>query len=141
MYLIDTDVVSEARKRSKAHPGVREFLEKVIGNREALYLSVVTVGELRRGVEAIRKRGARRHAGQLERWLDYILDEYDDQILGIGPDIAQLWGAIRLPGSSNVLDRQIAATARIHDLVLDTQKEQDFAGAGVAVFNPFRNPD
>jgi len=137
MYLIDTDVVSEIRKQSRANPGVREFLDRAVSGRHSLFLSVVTVGELRRGVERIRQRGALRQAGRLENWLEHLLDEYTDQILGIGPDIAQLWGAIRLPGMASVLDRQIAATAHIHDLTLVTRKERFFTGSGVPVFNPF----
>lgn len=137
MYLIDTDVVSEARKRSKANPGVRAFLERAADGRHSLFLSVITVGELRRGVEKVRHRGSLRQAGQLESWLEFVLDEYADQILGICPDIAQLWGAIQLPNTGSVLNQQIAATARIHDLTLVTRKEQDFTGCGVPVFNPF----
>lgn len=137
MYLIDTDVVSEARKRSGANPGVRAFLKRAADGRHSLFLSVITVGELRRGVEQIRHRGSLHQAGQLENWLEYVLDEYADQILGICPDIAQLWGAIQLPNTHSVLDRQIAATARIHDLTLVTRKERDFNGSGVPVFNPF----
>ena len=137
MYLVDTDVVSEARRRAGADPGVRAFLQQAARNRDALYLSVITVGELRRGIERIRRRAGRQQAGQLDRWLDTLLEEYAEQILGIGPDIAQLWGAIRLPGSASVLDRQIAATARIHELTLVTRKTQAFAGSGVPVLDPF----
>lgn len=137
MYLIDTDVVSEARKRSRANPGVRAFLERATDGRQSVFLSVITVGELRRGVEQIRHRGSLRQAGQLENWLEFVLNEYADQILGICPDIAQLWGAIQLPNTGSVLNRQIAATARIHDLTLVTRKEWDFTGSGIPVFNPF----
>lgn len=137
MYLIDTDVVSEARKQSRANPGVRSFLERAAAGRDSLFLSVITVGELRRGVERIRHRGGMRQAGRLENWLESILDEYADQILGVGPDIAQLWGALHLPCTASVLDRQIAATARIHELTLVTRKERDFTGSGVQVINPF----
>ena len=137
MYLIDTDVVSEARKHSNANPGVRSFLDRVISKRDALFLSVVTVGELRRSVEKIRRRGCLRQAGKLEHWLENILVEYPEQILEFGPDIAQLWGAIRLPETASVLDRQVAATARIHGLTLVTRKASYFAGSGVSILNPF----
>ena len=140
MYLIDTDVVSEARKQTGANPGVLQFLENATSSRQSLYLSVVTVGELRRAIERIRHREGLRRSGPLEYWLETILDEYAEQILGIGPDIAQLWGAIRLPRTASVLDRQIAATARIHELTLVTRKERFFAGSGVPVCNPFIQP-
>jgi predicted nucleic acid-binding protein len=138
MYLVDTCVVSEARKRNGAHPGVRAFLQRVIEERVPVYLSVITVGELRRGVEAIRGRDGAQQAGRLERWLENLLATYPEQVLGIDTDTAQLWGAIRMPAGVSPLDRQIAATARIHDLTLVTDKENDFSGAGITVFNPFR---
>ena len=137
MYLIDTDVVSEARKQSRADPGVRAFLKNAARSRDALYLSVLTVGELRRGIELIRGRGGRRQAGRLEHWLESILADFPDQILGIGPDVAQFWGALQLPATASVIDRQIAATARIHDLTLVTRKAGAFAGSGVMVLDPF----
>lgn len=137
MYLVDTDVVSEARKQSKADPGVRAFLHNAARSRDPLFLSVITVGELRQGIERIRGRGGRRQAGRLEGWLDSIINDYADQILGIGPDIAQLWGALRLPATASAVDRQIAATARIHDLTLVTRKSRAYAGSGVPVLDPF----
>ena len=137
MYLVDTDVVSEARKQSRANPGVRAFLDRVIRDREPLFVSVITVGELRRGVEHIRGRGDVRQAGRLERWLEGIVEDHAEQILGIGPDVAQLWGAIDLPGQASVIDRQMAATARIHDLTLVTRKAHAFAGCGIPVLDPF----
>jgi predicted nucleic acid-binding protein len=137
MYLVDTDVVSEARKQSRANPGVRAFLDRVIRDREPLFVSVITVGELRRGVEHIRGRGAVRQAGRLERWLERIVEDHAEQILGIGPDVAQLWGAIDLPGQASMIDRQMAAIARIHDLTLVTRKAAAFAGCGIPVLDPF----
>ena len=137
MYLVDTDVVSEARKQSRANPGVRAFLDRIIRDREPGFVSVITVGELRRGIERIRGRGGVRQAGRLERWLECIVEDHAEQILGIGPDVAQLWGAIDLPGQASVLDRQLAATARIHDLTLVTRKASAFAGCGIPVLDPF----
>ena len=137
MYLVDTDVVSEARKQSGANPGVRRFLQEAASSRAPLFVSVVTVGELRRGIETIRCRGGARQAGRLERWLESILEEYAEQVLGIGPDVAQLWGALKLPAGSSVLDRQVAATARIHDLTLVTRQTAAFAGSGIPVLDPF----
>ena len=137
MYLVDTCVVSEARKQSGAHPGVRAFLQRVIEERAPVYLSVITVGELRKGVESMRQRGGVHQAGCLEHWLENLLAEYPEQVLGIDSDTAQLWGILKIPPTSNPLDMQIAATARIHGLTLVTAKECDFSGAGITVFNPF----
>jgi hypothetical protein len=100
-------------------------------------MSVVTVGELRRGVESIRHRGDVDQAGQLEKWLEVLLVEFQDYILGIDTDIAQLWGLLRAPHPENALDKQIAATALIHDLTVVTRNDKDFLKTGVPVMNPF----
>jgi len=91
MYLIDTNVISEVRKKSKADNGVRAFFKQSIEDEVRLFISVVTVGELRRGAESIRHRGDLRQADQLERWLEVLMDGYRDHILDINQDIAQLW--------------------------------------------------
>ena len=70
MYLIDTNIVSEARKKERADPGIIDFFAQVAAREEAVYLSVVSVGELRRGVELIRHRGDARQAELLETWLN-----------------------------------------------------------------------
>jgi hypothetical protein len=137
MYLVDTNVISEARKKSKANKGVRTFFKQVIEDEAQLFISVVTVGELRRGVELIRYRSDVRQANLLEKWLEALLMEYQDHILDINQDIAQLWGRLRVPHPENALDKQIAATALIYELTVVTRNHKDFARTGVRVLNPF----
>jgi predicted nucleic acid-binding protein len=137
MYLVDTNVISEVRKKSKANPGVRAFFKQAIADEARLFISVITVGELRRGVEAIRHRGDVRQANQLEKWLVALLTEYQDHMLDIDPDIAQLWGRLRVPHPENALDKQIAATALIYELTVVTRNHKDFVKTGVRVLNPF----
>lgn len=137
MYLVDTNVISEVRKKSKANAGVRAFFTRVIEDDTQMFISVVTVGELRRGVELIRYRGDVRQATQLENWLAALLTEHPDQILDINQDIAQLWGRLRVPHPENILDKQIAATALIYELTVVTRNHKDFVKAGVRVLNPF----
>jgi hypothetical protein len=72
MYLVDTDAISEARKRGKSNPGVRAFFERAKKEATELYLSVVTIGELRQGVEEIRYRGDKSQAQRLEQWHGYV---------------------------------------------------------------------
>ena len=137
MYLVDTNVISDARKNSKANKGVRAFFKQAIENETPMFISVVTVGELRRGVELIRHRGDARQANQLEKWLEALLVEYKDSILDINQDIAQLWGRLRVPHPENALDKQIAATALIYDLTVVTRNHKDFSNTGVRLLNPF----
>ena len=138
MYLIDTNVISESRKRSKADSGVQAFFKQVAEEDARVFISVVTVGELRRGVELIRHRGDRRQATQLEKWLDQLLGDYEDRVLDITAVIAQLWGRLRVPHPENALDKQIAATALIYDLTVVTRNHNDFSKTGVRLLNPFK---
>jgi len=137
MYLVDTNVISEVRKKSKADPGVRAFFKDAADDGTRLFISVVTIGELRRGVALIRHRGDARQARRLEKWLENLLTGYQDYILDINQDIAQLWGNLRVPHPENALDKQIAATALIYDLTVVTRNDKDFARTGVQLLNPF----
>ena len=137
MFLLDTNVVSEIRKKQRANKGVRKFFERVIKEGIQAYISVITLGELRRGVELIRHRGDVRQANQLEKWLGVVLGEYQDYILDVDEDVAQLWGMLRVPHYENALDKLIAATAIINDLTVVTHNMLDFRGTGAKVFDPF----
>lgn len=138
MYLVDTDVISEARKREKSNAGVRSFFERAKEEATGLYLSVVTIGELRQGVERIRHRGDKPQARRLERWLLQLTTVYEDRILPLDEETAHVWGRLRVPNPENPLDKQIAATALIHDLVVVSRNVDHFAPTGVRVLNPFR---
>ena len=137
MYLVDTDVLSEGRKRAKANPGVRRFFTQTRAAGSPLYLSVVTVGEIRRGVESIRHRGDSRQADQLEAWLSAVLRDFADHILDFSHDEAQVWGRLRAAHPENAIDKQIAATALTHGLALATRNTAHFSGLGVTLVNPF----
>ncbi|MCL2830320.1 MAG: type II toxin-antitoxin system VapC family toxin [Betaproteobacteria bacterium] len=141
MYLIDTNVISEARKGSAANSGVTAFLRHCAEQDACLWLSVVTVGELRRGVDLIRHRGDLPQARQLEKWLESVLRDYQDCILPFDLDAAQVWGRLRAPWPENALDKQIAATALIHDLTVVTRNIGDFERTGVRLLNPFSQDD
>jgi len=136
MYLIDTDVISEVRKGEKANAGVRSFFRNAAQEGAAVYLSVVTIGELRQGVEAIRCRGDAPQATRLERWLDRVSADFGQAILPFDPDAAHVWGRLRAPNPENPLDKQIAATALIHDLVVVTRNVSHYQTTGVRSLNP-----
>jgi len=140
VFLIDTNVISEVRKRERADPGVAAFFRDIASNQEAVFLSAVTVGELRRGAEIIRHRGDRPQAQQLEAWLEELLREYHDRVLSFDADAAQVWGRLRAPNPQHVIDKQIAAIALINDLTVVTRNVGDFANTGVKLRNPFAMP-
>jgi predicted nucleic acid-binding protein len=102
-----------------------------------LYLAAVTVGELRRGVERIRHRGDLRQANRLDRWLDAVLTDYSENVLPFDADAAQVWGRLRVPYPENPLDKQIAATALLYDLIVVTRNTRHFACTGAKLFDPF----
>jgi predicted nucleic acid-binding protein len=137
VYLIDTNVISELRKHERANPGVLRFFQQAIEQNDKLYLSVITVGELRRGVELIHHRGDLQQAELLENWLVQLLRDFGAHLLDINADVAQLWGRLRVPHPENALDKLIAATALIYDLTLVTRNERDFDVPGLSVLNPF----
>jgi predicted nucleic acid-binding protein len=137
MYLIDTNVISEIRKRQRANAGVRAFFSEFRADDSPAFLSVITVGELRRGVELIRQRGDKRQASRLERWLQGIISDYAERILDFTAVEAQLWGRLRVPHHQNAIDKQIAATALTYDLTLVTRNTRDFEDTGVKIINPF----
>ncbi len=137
MYLIDTNVISEARKQGKANTGVTAFFRESAEQGAALYLSVVSLGELRRGVELIRHRGDLRQAALLEAWLAEVLSVFGPNILAFDADAAQVWGRLRVPHAEHEIDKQIAATALVYGLTVVTRNTADFAGTGVALRNPF----
>jgi len=141
MYLLDTNIVSELRKKERANPGVTCFFRELVQQDAQAYISVITVGELRRGVELIRHRGDLAQAGMLETWLHTLVEDYADNILDFGTEEAQVWGRLRVPHDQNALDKQIAATALTYGFTLVTRNVRDFAGTGVTLRNPFEQSD
>ena len=137
MYLVDTDVISEARKGRQGNAGVRAFFSQASQEGAELYLSAVTIGELRQGVERIRQRGDKSQAQRLERWLLRVTSAYADRILPIDEETAHVWGRLRVPNPENPLDKQIAATALMHDLEVISRNVAHYAPTGVRVRNPF----
>lgn len=135
VFLVDTNVISEARKGRKANAGVQAFWQSA--DPADLYISVQTIGEIRRGLENIRQRGDASQARKLEAWLDDVVTHYVDRIIAFDLDCAQVWGKLMSPNAQHSIDKQIASIALIHDLTVVTRNVDDFKGLGVRLVNPF----
>ena len=133
-YLVDTNVVSELRKGERADPLVIDWFRR--RRPQDVFLSVLTVGELRLGVRRIQRRDSRA-AGVLEAWLDGILDRFRDRVLDVDLAVAERWGCLGVPDPLPDADGLIAATALVHDLVVVTRNVKHIAPTGVRHFNPF----
>jgi predicted nucleic acid-binding protein len=133
-YLLDTNVVSELRKR-EPNPNVLAWHRSQAG--ADAYVSVLVIGEIRRGIERMRPRDTTQ-AEALERWLEGLLVAYRDRILPVTVDVAKQWGRLGIPAQPPpVIDGLMVATAMIHRLVLVTRNVADVARTGIAVLNPF----
>ena len=137
MYLVDTNVISELRKGKRADAGVLAFFGKAAQFEQPVYVSVVTLGEIRRGIDQIQYRGDGAQARLLEDWFELVLGEYSDHILTFTATEAQVWGRLMVPHPHNALDKQIAAIALTYGLTLVTRNTKDFSHCGVKLLNPF----
>jgi hypothetical protein len=135
LFLLDTTVVSELRKGSKADAGLIEWIAPI--DDAVLFLSVLVTGELRQGVERLRLRDAPQ-AQRLDRWLLTLLNDYSDRILPVDLPVADLWGRMNVPNPISAVDGLLAATAIEHNLTLVTRNEKDVERTGVRIHNPFR---
>ena len=132
--LIDTNVLSELRKEKRCDAGVRQWFEDAA--EDGLFISVLVLGEIRRGIERV---GARDpvQARVLEKWLLWVATEFAHRILPVDERVADQWGRLGLRQPVPILDALLAATALVHDLTVVSRDEVGFRNTGVAVLNPF----
>jgi len=133
-YLLDTCVISELKKKS-SNRGVVNWMTATA--RQTTYLNVVTLGEIRRGIELLRLKNTVA-AESLEHWLSVIETSFDSRILPITPAIADRWGRLSLHQPLPVIDGLLAATALEHRLSVVTRNVADFQRSGVNTTNPFQ---
>jgi toxin FitB len=132
-WLLDTNIVSELRKGERADPRIRAWFDSA--DEDALFTSVLVIGELWRGIESIRRRDIP-SALALEHWLASLTDGFADRILPIDRAVAEEWGRLNVPDPMPTVDGLLAATARVHGLTLVTRNTRDVVRSGVALLDP-----
>jgi predicted nucleic acid-binding protein len=133
-FLLDTNVISEIRKRERAHPNVAAWVAntpvKDIGT------SVIVLAEIRRGIE-LKRRHDPDQAKALDRWFGQMRARLGDRVSIVDEPIADAWARLSAPHPLPLVDGLLAATALVHGLTLVTRNTADVARTGVSVFDPF----
>ena len=133
-FLLDTNLVSELRKGDRAHPAVVAWFSGLAEGE--IFLSVLTIGEIRHGIESIRRRDPD-SAAILDGWLHRLLAQHADRIVPIDRTIAEQWGRLGVPDPLPVVDGLLAATALVHGLTLATRNVKHVQRTGASCVNPF----
>lgn len=133
-YLLDTNVLSEIRKGSRADENVMRWWSRV--EAADLYISVLCLGEIRYGIELKRRKDSMQSA-ILERWLKTTVIQFGSRVLPISNGIAEEWGRLCLDERLPDADGLMAATALVHGLTMVTRNTKDFRRSGVSILNPW----
>jgi len=133
-FLIDTNVISEIRKRAQCDRNVAAWYASI--DDDAVYLSVLVMGEIRKGI-ALAERRDRPKAAMLEAWLNAVDTAFAERILPIDRAVTDEWGRMSARRPVPVIDGLLAATAKVHDMTLVTRNDEDVANLGSKVLNPF----
>jgi len=133
-FILDTNVVSEPRKGRRADNNVMRWLSSV--EPTELYISVLVIGEIRQGIEGLRRRDPLQ-AGHLESWLVGLRRGYSDRILPVGVEAAEEWGRMNVPDPISTRDGLMAATAKVRNMTFVTRNTSDVARTGVRLLDPF----
>ncbi len=132
-YLLDTNVLSEVR-RPQGDADVKRWISSV--PTEDLYLSVLTLGEVRRGIGLLSRRDSAQ-AEVYEAWLVTVLRDYADRLLPVDAEAAEEWGRMNVPDPISIVDGLMAATAKVRNMTFVTRNTSDVARTGVRLLNPF----
>lgn len=132
-FLLDTNVISEARKQS-SDSKVRTWLASV--PESELYLSVLVVGEVRQGIERLRRRDPAQ-AAPYDSWLSSLLHGFADRLVPVTVEVCEEWGRLNVPDPLPVVDGLMAATAKVRDWTFVTRDVGGLAQTGARLLNPF----
>lgn len=133
-FLLDTNVISEIRKRDRAHPNVKLWVTSTPV--EDIGTSVLVLAEIRRGIE-LKRRGDPEQAASLDRWFLQMRIRLGARVLAIDEPVAEAWALLGIPDPLPLIDGLLAATAKVHGLILVTRNVADFAATGVSLLDPF----
>jgi predicted nucleic acid-binding protein len=133
-FLLDTNIISEIRKRNRAHPNVIRWVART--SVEEIGTSVLVLGEIRRGIE-LKRRSDPEQAKSLDRWFSQMRTRLADRVLPIDEPVAEAWALLGIPDPLPLIDGLLAATAKVHGLTLVTRNVADIAVADVSLLDPF----
>lgn len=133
-YLIDTNIISEVRKGARCDPNVAAWYESLDDG--DIYLSVLVLGEIRKGVERARA-GNPAQARALEKWLATVVGSFGERLLPIDQAVADEWGRMSAKRPVSTIDALLAATAKVHQMTLATRNVADISNLGADCVNPF----
>lgn len=133
-FLIDTNILSELRKGERGDQRVRTWYSGISAS--DIHVSVIVLGEIRRGAELLRRRDAVA-AASLDAWLSTLRASLGNRLLPVSDEVADRWGQLGIPDPIPVADGLLAATALVHGLVLVTRNTRDVERSGARLLNPF----
>jgi predicted nucleic acid-binding protein len=133
-FLLDTNVISEIRKRDQAHPNVVRWV--ACTPVEEIGTSVLVLAEIRHGIELTRRNDPEQ-AKFLDRWFSHMRARLEGRVLPIDEAVAEAWALLGIPDPMPLIDGLLAATAKVHGLTLVTRNVADIAVAGVSLLDPF----
>lgn len=136
-FLVDTNVISEIRKRERADPNVIRWVNQTPA--ADIGTSVLVLAEIRRGIE-LKRRSDPHQAKSLDRWFSQMRTRLAERVLPIDETVAETWALLGIPNPLPLVDSLLAATAKVHGLTLVTRNIADIESTGVALLDPFATP-
>jgi toxin FitB len=133
-FLLDTNIISEIRKRDRANAGVLRWVRATPGDHNAT--SVIVIGEILRGIELARRKDVQQ-AQAMDKWFSVMRNGFGNRVLPIDEAVTKAWSRLQVPDPLPLMDSLIAATALVHGLTLVTRNVKDVIRTGVPVLNPF----
>ena len=134
-FLLDTNILNELRKGARCDPNVSNWAAKE--STQSHYISVLSLGEIRKGIELLRKKSPEKCI-PLEDWLQKLHSDYANCTIAITAEISKRWGELSAHRPLPVIDSLLAATALEHGFTLATRNTKDFDGLGISIVNPFQ---